>query len=179
MSPKTRKRLLAGFGAVAAVAIAGFAIAYFTDTGTGSGSATVGNSTAWTVTGSTATGGPLYPDPAADIGTANGNHETATYSVTNGGSGTQHLTSVTVSVADSDGNTWSSQDESSKPACTAADFSIAGQSAGSSYTDTSLAGGYVAGHENTAGSVDIEMIDNGANQDNCQGVTVPLYFSAS
>jgi hypothetical protein len=36
----------------------------------------------------------------------------------------------------------------------------------------------------TAGSsknedVTVEMIDSGQNQDNCQGVTVPLYFSAS
>ena len=65
-----------------------------------------------------------------------------------------------------------------KPACTANDFSVGGQAVGSNWTDNSLAGDYVAGASKT-GSVTVQMIDNDANQDNCQGVTVPLYMSAS
>jgi hypothetical protein len=172
-----KKKLVVG--AAAAAVIAGTSIgafAYFTSSGTGSGSATVGSATAWTVgeTG-TPTGGPLYPD--ASIGGSN--VQTDSYTVTNGGSGSQNLTNVVIKVAKGDGSPWSSQADGSKPACTASDFSVGGQAVGSAWTDTALAGDFTAGQSKSTGSVTVEMIDNGANQDNCQGVIVPLYFFAS
>jgi hypothetical protein len=171
----TKKRVAAGVSAVAALALAAGAYAYFTSTGTGTGTASVGSATSWTVgeTG-TPTGGPLYPDAA--IGGAN--VQTDSYTVTNGGHGSQFLKQVVISVAKSDGSAWSSQADTTKPACTASDFSVGGQAVGSSWTDTSQSADYIAGHSQT-GTVTVEMIDNGHNQDNCQGVTVPLYFSAS
>ena len=171
----SRKRFLGALSVIAVLAAAGAAIAYFTSTGTGTGTATVGSATNWTVgeTGSPS-GGPIYPDAA--IGT--GHIQTDSYTVTNGGSGSQNLTKVVISVANSDGSTWSAQADSGKPACTAHDFSVGDQAVGNGWTDTSLHGDYTAGSSQT-GSVTVQMIDNGANQDNCQGVTVPLYFSAS
>lgn len=172
----TRKRFIGALSVIAVLAAAGAAIAYFTSTGNGTGSATVGSATNWTVGESgTPSGGPLYPDPA--IGS--GHIQTDSYTVTNPGSGSQDLTQVVIKVAQADGSAWSSQTNGSKPACTASDFSVGGQAIGTSWTDSSLAGDYTAGSSQT-GTVTVQMIDKpAANQDNCQGVTVPLYMSAS
>jgi hypothetical protein len=171
----TKKRAAVGLGVVSALVLSVAAYAYFTSTGTGSGSASVGSATHWTVGESgTPSSGALYPD--ASIGGAN--VQTHHYTVTNGGSGSQNLSQVVISVAKSDGSSWSAQADSSKPACTASDFSVGAQSVGSSWNDTSQAADYTAGQAKT-GTVTVEMIDNGHNQDNCQGVSVPLYFSAS
>jgi hypothetical protein len=170
----TSKRFIGALSVIAVLAAAGAAIAFFTSSGTGSGSATVGTSTAWTV-GQTGTTGPaLLPDPA--IGT--GNIQTKSYQVTNPSSGSQNLKQVVVSIANGNGSAWSSQADNTTPACTAADFSVGGQPVGQSWTDTSLSGDYTAG-SSQSGTATVQMIDNGANQDNCQGVTVPLYFQAS
>lgn len=171
----TKKRLIGVLGVIALLAVTGTAIAYFTSTGNGTGSATVGTATHWTVAESgTPTGGPLYPDHA--IGGSN--IQTDGYTVTNPAAGSQNLSQVVVSVATSTGTTWSSQTISGKPACTASDFSVGGNAVGTPWTDTSLHGDYQAG-TSQSGTVTVEMIDSGANQDNCQGVSVPLYFSAS
>jgi hypothetical protein len=171
----TSKRFTAALSVIAVLACAGAAIAYFTSTGTGTGSAAVGSASSWTVGQNAATtGGSLYPD--STIGT--GHIDTVPYGVTNADSGSQNLKKVVISVENSDGSAWSSQTDTSKPACTAHDFSVDGQAVGGSATDTSLAGDYTAG-SSQSGSVTVQMIDNGSNQDNCQGVTVPLYFSAS
>ena len=132
--------------------------------------ANVGKSTSFTVgeTGSATGAAALYPD--ASIGT--GNIQTHSYKVANPGAGSQKLGKVVISVANGDGSTWS------HGSCTANDFSIGGQAVGQPWTDTSLQGNYKAGEAKT-GTVTVQMIDNGQNQDDCQGVTVPLYFSAS
>lgn len=193
---KSKKGLVLLATLVVAAAAAIGAYAYFTSTGSGQGSATVGTATNWTVgeTGSP-TGGPLYPDAA--IGGAN--IQTDTYTVTNGGSGSQQLTSVDIKVADSSGNDWYACAGDATPngshvcaggtnalglaangnaACQASDFSVGGQPVGSDWNDTSLAGDYTAG-SHLDGTVTVELIDNNDNQDACQGVTVPLYFFAS
>jgi hypothetical protein len=169
-----KKRVLVGL-TVAMLAVAGAAFAYFTSEGKGTGSATVGSATSWTVGETTPSGGPLYPD--ASIGGAN--IQTDGYKVKNAGSGSQSLTQVEISVAEANGSAWSSQADETKPACTKNDFSVGGQAVGSTWTDTALAGDFTASQEKTTGSVTVELIDNNANQDNCQGVTVPLYFHAS
>jgi len=164
-----------GLAAGLALGAAGAAFAYFTSSGTGTGSATVGTAGTWS-TAQTGTSGPaLYPDAA--IGGAN--VQTESYTVTNNGHGSQDLNQVVISVANADGSAWSSQTNALKPACNASDFSVEAQPVGSSWTDTSLAGDYTAGTTTSAGHVTVELIDNSANQDNCQGVTVPLYFQAS
>jgi hypothetical protein len=171
----TKKRSIIGLIAVVAVAAMAFgAYAYFSSSGTGTGTATVGSSTAFVVLEGAHSGGPLFPDPP--IGGTN--IQTNTYTVHNPSAGNQNLNQVVIKVANSDGSTWSSQTDNTKPACTAADFSVGGQSVGSSWTDTSQAGDLTAGQTVTS-HVTVELIDNGANQDNCEGLTVPLYYSAT
>ena len=153
---------------VAAMASMQVAYAYFTSTGSGTGSATVGSDSAWTVGQTSTSGGALYPDPA--IGT--GNIQTKSYSVTNPSAGNQHLTDVKISVANSDGSPWSSG------LCTKNDFSVGGAAVGATYTDADSTGTFTAA-ETRNDSVTVQMIDNGANQNDCRGLTVPLYFFAS
>jgi hypothetical protein len=172
---KSKKGIALLAALVVAIAAAVGAYAYFTSTGTGTGSASVGSATNWVVGQTGSTGGALYPDAA--IGGAN--VQTKSYHVKNAGSGSQSLSQVVISIANADGSVWSSQADPLKPACKASDFSVGGEAVGASHTDTALAGDFTAGQDKTTGSVTVEMIDNNANQDNCQGVTVPLYFSAS
>jgi len=166
----------------------GVAAAFFTSTGTGTGNVTVAQPTNWAVgeTGA-ATGGPLVPDykigfcceGGGGIGTGTPIIQTDTYYVNNPATGgIQNLTSVQISVAQADGSAWSAQADLTKPACTAGDFSVGGQAVGSPWTDTSLAGDFNPGMTKY-GTVTVEMVNNGLNQDNCEGLTVPLYFSAS
>ena len=167
---KTKKglALLAVLAVVAISAVGAFA--YFTTTGTGTGTASVGTSTAWTVGESgIPSGGPLYPDHT--IGT--GHIQTDGYTVTNPGSGSQNLTSVAISVANDDGSPWTSG------TCSASDFSVGGAPVGATYTDTALAGDFTAGQSKTTGTVTVQMIDSGSNQNDCKNATVPLYFVAS
>lgn len=165
--------LLASLVVVAVAAVGAYA--YFSSTGTGTGTATVGSSTAFVVTEGTHTGGPLYPDPS--IGGSN--VESNAYSVNNPSAGQQKLNQVVIKIATSTGGVWSSQTNLSKPACTASDFSVGGEAVGVSHTDTTLAANLAAGATANS-SVTVELIDNGLNQDNCQGLTnVPLYYSAS
>jgi hypothetical protein len=170
----TKKRAVVALSVVAVLAAAGAAIAYFSSTGTGTGSATVGSSTPFTVTETAQSGGPLYPDAA--IGGSN--VQTNTYTVKNPSAGQQKLNQVVVKIATSTGGTWTSQANTGKPACTANDFSVGGQPVGQAWTDTSQAGD-LAANQTVTSHATVELIDNGANQDNCQGVTVPLYYSAS
>jgi len=165
---KKRTWVLTAIVAVVAAMASIGAYAYFTSTGSGTGSATVGSDSAWTVGQTGTTGGPLYPDPA--IGT--GNIQTKSYSVTNPSAGNQNLTDVKVSVANSDGSPWSSG------LCTKNDFSVGGAAVGATYTDADSTGTFTAG-ETRNDSVTVQMIDNGANQNDCRGLTVPLYFFAS
>jgi hypothetical protein len=165
-----KKRIAVALTAIAALALAAGAYAYFSSTGTGNGSATVGSSTPFTVSQTASDGKLLYPDAA--VGGAN--VQTETYTVNNPSKGQQNLNKVVVSIP----STWNAAADSSKPACTASSFSIGGQPAGSTWTDTSQAGNLAAG-QTVTGTAKLELIDNGANQDNCQGVTVPLVYSAS
>src|SRR5437899_12756383 len=112
MSKRGRKTKLA-IAALALIAVGvggGMAYAYWSSTGTGSGSATTGTSTNFTIASSTATGGPLTPG---------GPSESVAFTVTNPSTGHQKLTSVVVTVANSDGTAWTSVS-----GCSNADYTI-------------------------------------------------------
>src|SRR5581483_8276343 len=94
---RRNKRISAVVAVAIAAAVGGVAYAYWTSTGSGTGSATTGTSANFTVASSAATGGPLTPGGPA---------ETVAFSVTNPGTGTQTLSSVTVSVAGPTGTAW-------------------------------------------------------------------------
>ena len=158
-----RALVLLAVAGVAIVAALG-AYAYFTTTGTGSGSATVGTDTPWQVDTDAATGGPLTPD---------GPSQTVSYTVTNNSSGHQSLANVAISVANADGSAWDGPGN-----CSAADFEVNGAAAGTAYDDTELAQNFAPGGSDT-GTVTIQMIDTGVNQDACKDAIVPLYLFAS
>jgi hypothetical protein len=168
--------------AVAVVAAVG-AYAYFSSTGTGTGSASVGSSTAFTIASDAATGGPLTPAGGALT------YESVKYNVTNPSSGAQKLNNVNIQIAGKDSVTglataWSVSG-GTNPDCTKGDFQLSVDggttwaAAGASVNDTALAADLAAGTTTAKSTVMIRMIDTLANQDNCQGATVPLYFSAS
>ena len=151
-----RKKRIIGT-TVALVAIGGGgAFAYWTATGTGNTTTQAGTSTNFTITSSIA-GAPLSP---------NGPTQTATFTVTNPGTGVQKLTNVAVTVAGTDGSAWTAV-----KGCSDLDFAVGTPS----FTATEIpANGTVTG------TVTLQMIDRpGINQDGCKGATVPLHFSAS
>jgi hypothetical protein len=156
---QTRKGRLAALGSgVALVAVVG-AVAYFTNTGSGTGQATVGTSTPWGVTFGATTGTML---PGSGTSTVN-------YTVTNNGTGNQQLTTTTATVvSDGTGNVTSSG--TAVPGCLASWFSAAN----SPPAAVTLPPGGSA-----TGSAAITMVESGTNQDPCQGVTPDILVSAS
>jgi hypothetical protein len=156
---QTRKRRLAALGSGVALAAVVGAVAYFTNTGSGTGQATVGSSTPWGVTFQTTTG-TMFPGAGAS---------TVNYTVTNNGSGNQNLTTTTaVVVNDGSGNVTSSG--TPVPGCLASWFSAANDPPAA----VTLAPG-----ASTTGSADITMIESGTNQDPCQGVTPDILVTAT
>jgi hypothetical protein len=192
----TRKRLLVALTAIAAFAIAGAALAFFTDSGTGTGSGTVGSSAHWGVSTST-TGGFGY---VAATDTAAGTpgvlepgvsaaDQTVHVTIKNNGHGNQELHSFTISVGttNSDGTegTYDSGTTAfpSEDSCTASDFALGTNTADGSYTvdsgvDSNLPDDLAPGATYQT-TVNLHMLDLTHAQDNCQGQTVPLYISAS
>jgi hypothetical protein len=163
MKLKSKRTLvLIGVLAVASVAVMG-AYAYFTSTGSGSGSASVGTSTAWAVTTDAATGGPLVPG---------GPTETVAYHVKNNSAGQQKLQAVAISVANANGSAWTSV-----AACSKDDFKLDAAAAGATQTDTPAVN--LAPDAQYDGSITIQMVDTGSNQDGCKNASVPLYLYAS
>jgi hypothetical protein len=155
----TKKRF-AVLGAVAILAMAGIAAAYFTSTGSGSGSATVGSSTAFKVTVAAPTGGPLYPGSGS---------ENLAYTVKNEGSGAQNVNSTSASVASSEGGDITQGGEAVE-GCKASWFTA---------KDTSPAPANLKGGESASGSVEVTMQDSGTNQDACQGASPDVTVKAS
>jgi hypothetical protein len=173
----TKKRAVAALCLIALLAVAGGAYAYFTSTGNGTGSGTVGSATNWGVS-STTSGGPMYP------GTTSGD-ETVAVTITNNGSGQQALNAFTISVANSNGSAWTSSTTShpTENACSANDFALGGQTASGSYTVTLTTPDNLAPGASYTDNVNLHMLDTGVPQDNCQGLSgstaVPLYITAS
>jgi hypothetical protein len=166
----TKKRAVI-IAVVGSLALGAGAYAYFTSTGTGSGQATVGSSTAWAVEAQ-ATQGVMTPDgPVATIN----------YTVKNNSTGYQNLANVAISVAN--GTTpWSA---AGTPPCTKGDFRIGGPTApdpafelvGVTYNDATVVN--VAPNATVTRTAKIQMVDNGLNQDACQGKTPLLHLVAS
>jgi hypothetical protein len=160
--------LLASLVVVAAAAIGAYA--YFSNTGSGSNSAaTVGSVTnEFTVAVADPTGGTLYPT-ARD--SANKVVDSYDVTVTNNDEAAENLHQIIYSVAGT-----------SNPGCTAADFSVGGEDVGLAHTvvyDDDLAPASDAPANAVTHSVTLQMIDSGASQDDCQGVTVTLQADAS
>lgn len=152
-----RKRTLTAIAAFAVLAIAGGAFAYFTTSGEGKGSATVGTSQEVTVTqvGSITNLRPGGEPQAVD------------FAIHNPQSTKQFISSVKVTISNVEG-----PNISVATPCTAADFKLTQPTA----INKDLAAGAT---EFSPSGATIAMIDSESNQDGCKEATVNLSFSAS
>lgn len=158
MTRFTKKRKITAAVAGATVLIVGsvVAYAYWSSTGTGTGSVTAGTSTSFTVASSAPTGGLLTPGGPTDV---------VAFTVTNPGTGSQNLASVVVTVAGAGGIAWTTVN-----GCTAADYTVG---------TPMITYGPIAPAGVVSGTVSIQMKNTASNQDGCKGATVPLYFVAA
>jgi hypothetical protein len=130
---------------IAAVVAAVGAYAYFTANGEGSGSATVGTSD--TIALSSDLVGDLYPD-GADV--------PVTVDITNPGSGSQYVDTISGTVEDNG-------------ACLGSWFEV---------DDATYDGTLAAGASDSA-NTNVRMIDSGSNQDACQGLTLTINWTSN
>ncbi len=168
---KLSKKGVALVTAIALLAVAGAAIAYFTgSSNSGTGSGTVGASSQWGIGEGTPTWSgaltALYPG-------ANNDTEYLPFTATNNGSGKQAVTNVTVSIpAEGNGD-----------AKTAAGADIVGClaswfTATVDATDPSLPADVAAGGT-YAGKIDLTMQDSGTNQNACQNAAPSVTVTVS
>ncbi|AUI51900.1 hypothetical protein [Arthrobacter crystallopoietes] len=151
-----KKRVAITTAALVAIG-GGAAFAYWTSTGSGTGSATTGTTVPFTVTSTTATGGPLTPGGPSQV---------VEFEVTNPSTGVQRLQNVIVTVADEDGILWTDAG-----GCSYKDYFV---------SDAVFTAGDVAPNGGkVTGTVTIKMNNLATNQDACKGLAVPLHFSAS
>jgi len=177
-----------GLASALALGAAGIATAYFTSTGSGSGTGSTGIASNWTVTSVSTSGGALSPGQGTD---------TISAVVQNPGTGNQGLNALTVTI---DAPTPDATYASSGPnACTAADYALnAGTSAwvisnggdtatyaNSSAVDIS-AGHYVVSDADSGSTgnalptgLTLTMNDPASNQNQCQDATVNVTVAAS
>lgn len=135
----------------------GAAFAYWTATGIGTGEATTGRSTDFTVTTGTPVGAALIP----------GSTQSVPFTVTNGATIAETLTSVDVTIADVDGTPWDNG-----AGCTEADYTVTVDPPTVPYGSIDAAG-------TVDGTVTVTMVDTSSDQDACQGIPVPLHFVVS
>lgn len=150
----TKKRAVV-LGVVASLAISAVAVAYFTGSGAGTGSATVGTSSTALITQSN-TLGALYPSTS----------QTVNLDIKNTGSGSAFVNKVHL-----DGITA----DAGHAAC---DVSSSGAAAAFTMADVTV-GETLAAGATTSKSGSLAMNDTGVSQDSCQGATLTLSFSSN
>jgi hypothetical protein len=170
----TRSKIVVALGTLGALAVGAIAVAYFTGAdGSGTGSAAVGSSTAWSVSvnSGSATFAPsgytaIYPGSGT---------QTIPFTVTNNGKGAQNLKSLSY-VIKNDGASPAIAETSTGTVitgCQASWFAAGANSGnGSLPSDLAAAGAY-------SGKVDVTMSDSGGNQDACQGASPGVVVTAS
>jgi hypothetical protein len=150
----SRKTLVAG-GLVATMALGGIAFAFFSATGSGSGTASVGTSHALDITQVGSVSG-LVP---------NGPAQTINYKVTNNTAGAEQVNQVTTTVA-----SVTSLAIVGDEACDASMFTI---------VDGLAINQNLQPAGTATGTATIKLVDDGNNQDNCQNAVVTLAFASN
>lgn len=145
-----RKRVLISLAVVSLLVVAAAAIAYFTTTGSGTGTATVGSSSAVTLHGTTAT--TLYPGTSSTVSLTVDNPSSGTQRV-----GTIHLASVSTDAGHS--------------GCTVADFTMPDVLVNQSFPNGN-------GQAVTATGT-LSMANTGVSQDACQGAPLTLNLTSN
>jgi hypothetical protein len=149
------KLILAGIATIAITG--GSAIAYWTTSGTGSGSATVGTSTAVTVV-QTGTIAALTPGSTP---------QAINFTITNPAATNQTISSVAISITGVTGPNITG----SLP-CTAADFDLVQPNA--TYGDLTP-----GAHPYSPSGATLQLLNTASNQDGCKNATVALSIVAS
>jgi hypothetical protein len=146
-----RKRILVPVAAIAALAVAGIAVAYFTASGTGSGTASVGSAAGVTITGVTIDD-TLYP----------GASSTVRLTINNSSSDT----AVQVDKVVADTSTYTNGISGLPDGCDPADFSFGDVSVNTS----------IAASRSTDTTGTLRFANTSANQDACQGASPVLHL---
>jgi hypothetical protein len=153
---RLRNKIAAGVVVgVTAVGAAG-AYAYWTQEGTGTGTAALGTTSAITVVQTTAITG-LYPGGPALALSGNFNNTNAA--------------AVTISGVTAVVQPFSSRTDATKPACTEADFTIAGTAAGSTVPPGAGVGAW--------SGLTVQMRNTATNQDNCKTQSITIVYTAA
>src|SRR4051794_659316 len=152
---RIKKRTLIG-GAIGALVVAAVAVAYFTTTGSGSGNATAGSSSAVTLHGSIASA--LYPGTSSSV----------TFTVDNPSSGDQRVGTISVQsiTPDAGHSTCSTTTSGGNP-----DFTMPNVTVNQTYPSGN---GQAVTPTGT-----LTMNDTGVNQDACQGATLTLHLTSN
>ncbi len=150
----TRKRALAALGCACALGIAGVAFGYFTSSGSGTGSAAVGSSSAVTLHASISSN--LYPGSSSPV----------TLSVDNPSSGVQRVGTVSLASISVDG-------EHSSCATTLTggnpDFTMASVPVNQVFPP--------GNGQSVSATGTLAMNETGTSQDGCQGATLTLHLT--
>lgn len=174
----TKKRTITALGVLAALVMAAGAYAYFTSSGSGTGSASVGTQAGYSVS-SVSAPGTLMPVLSTD--TTDGNPISATITNVGKAAGSPSVTVSIASIANGDSN----------PAlygCSTSMFRLIDTSGnwtpssdGSSATTTNpMASLAVGAPASIPSGLLLQLVNNpNSSQDNCQGATVNLSVTAS
>ena len=153
------RRKFALAAAAAFIAAGGaVAFAFFTAAGTGTGNGAVGTSTAWNVTSSAYTGGPLYPGSGS---------ESIPFTVTNRSAGNQALTSISSALTTDGTGVWDVNTGSFNDSCLATWFTVSNTTP--TFPDD-LAGTAPGPAGAYSGTATLTMQDFPTSQNACQGV---------
>lgn len=146
-----RKRILVPVVALAALAVAGIAVAYFTASGTGSGTATVGSAAGVTIT-NVSFDSTLYPGGAT----------TVRFTINNSSSDT----AVKVDKVVADTSYGTTGVDGLPSGCDPADFTFGDVSVNAS----------IAASRSTDATGTLSLANSSANQDACQGASPVLHL---
>ena len=154
MSWITRKRALVGLGSTIAVVAAGVAFAYFTSSGSGTGSASVGSSSAVTLHASISSN--LFPGSSSPV----------TFTVDNPSSGVQRVGTVSLSsiTVDAGHSSCSTTLGGGNP-----DFTMAAVPVNQVFPP--------GNGQSVSATGTLAMNETGVNQDACQGATLTLHLT--
>jgi len=155
--PKFSKKVMA-IGAAAGITLgaAGIAAAYFTTTGTGTGHATVGSATAFTVTSGTYLG-TLYPGTTT---------ATVKFTIKNVGKGHQEVTKATPSVATKTTDIVTNTSGTKVTGCLAGWFAVS----------DGLASANLAPNGTTTDTVTVTMHTTSVTQNKCEGAVPRIHL---
>ena len=174
-----RKRVRAGLGLLFALVFAAGAVAYFTTTGSGTGSATVGSSSVLTLHPSLS-GGALYP------GTTN----TVSFTVDNTSPGHQYLATIhlaSIKACTGAGSSWNgtscSAGGTEQTTCESVETGASDTNSANYWMpDVTVNHDFGNGSGQTVtpvGTPTLTMNDLASNQNACQGANLTLNFTSS